>query len=141
MVTGGKQTDSLTSVEILHGNGTYLCTLKDLPLLTYFHTQINGNSTVCGGAINGTSETCQSFKSGNWTTSPPLYSKRTNAVSWKTHPTLKSPSIIMGGYHNPTTAEILVDGHSVPLTSNLTYPIDRFKYKPYLSIYIYPLYF
>ena len=125
MVTGGKQ--SVRSVEILYGNGTHLCTLKDLPLHTYLHTQINGNSTVCGGAIDGTSETCQSFKSGNWTTSPPLHSKRKSAVSWKTHPTLESPSIIMGGDWNPTTAEILVNGQSVPFTSNLTYPIDRLE--------------
>lgn len=127
MVTGGKETDSRKSVEILHGNGTHFCTLKDLPVQTYFHTQINGNSTVCGGALDGTSETCQSFQSGNWTTSPPLHSKRINAVSWKTHVTLKSPSIILGGYYNPTTAEILVDGQYVPFTSNLTYPVDRLK--------------
>ena len=127
METGGRQTDTQTSVEILHGNGTRLCTLKDLPLQTYLHTQINGNSTVCGGSIDGTSETCQSFNSGNWTTTPPLYSKRINAVSWKIRPTLKSPSIIMGGYYNPTTAEILVNGQYVPFTSNLTYPIDRLE--------------
>ena len=123
------ETDSQTSVEILHANGSYLCTVSNLPLHTYSHIQSNGIPIVCGGAINGTSSTCQSFETGNWTTSPRLHSNRTGAVSWKRPPTRKGPTIIMGGTENPTTAEILVDGQSIPFTSILSYPIERLENK------------
>ena len=130
MVTGGKETNSQTSVEILHGNGSYLCTVSDLPLHTFSHAQSNGIPLVCGGAINGTSGTCQSFESGDWTTAPRLHSNRTGAVSWKTPPTRNGPTIIMGGTENPTTAEILVDGQSIPFTNILSFPIERLENKP-----------
>ena len=120
------ETESQTSVEILSGNGSYLCTLiYPLKLQTYFHTQSDGNTTVCGGAIDGTSSTCQSFMSGNWTLSPSLNSDRTMSVNWKKPPTRGGPTIIIGGKQNPTTAEVLEDGHFVPITSNLTYPVER----------------
>lgn len=126
MVTGGAETESQRSVEILSGNGTYLCTLiSPLPLKTYFHTQSNGNTTVCGGAIDGTSDKCQSFMNGTWTISPPLYSDRSMAVSWKKPPTRGGPTLILGGKQNPTTAEMLLDGRFIPFDNNLTYPIER----------------
>ena len=129
MITGGIETDSQRSVEILHGNGSYLCSVSNLQLQSYFHSQTNGIPIVCGGAINGTPSTCQSFESGNWTKSPQLHWNRTGAVSWKRPPTRKGPTIIMGGTENPTTAEILVDGQSIPFTSILSYPIERLENK------------
>ena len=130
MVTGGFETESQTSVEILHGNGSHLCTLiSNLPLQTYFHTQSNGIPMVCGGAIDCTASTCQSFTSGNWTIGPSLNCNRTNAVSWKLPPTRGGPTIIMGGEQNPTTAEILFNGngHFIPVPSNLAFPIERLE--------------
>ena len=129
MITGGIETDSQRSVEILHGNGSYLCLVSNLKLQTYFHSQTNGIPIVCGGAINGTPNTCQSFESGNWTTSPQLLSNRTGAVSWKLPPASRGPVIVMGGMENPTTAEILVDDRFIPITNDLAFPIDRLGIK------------
>ena len=127
MVTGGVETEVQTSVEVLRGNGTYLCTLvPSLPKKTYFHTQIDGNARVCGGATSDTSAgICQSFESGTWTPAPSLNSDRTSAVSWKRPPTKVGPTIIMGGRQNPTTAEILVNGTFIPFANNLTFPINK----------------
>ena len=61
MVTGGY---NLKSSEILHFNGTSMCTLPPMPAANWGHSQ--SASTVCGGATRH--DTCYTFREGSWET-------------------------------------------------------------------------
>ena len=65
MVTGGY---NLKSSEVLHFNGTSMCTLPPMPAVNRGHSQ--SASTVCGGETMGVagSKTCYTFRDGRWET-------------------------------------------------------------------------
>ena len=59
--------------------------------------------TLCGGGNTGT--TCISFTSGKWVTSHALAEE-----SWYNKE--EGKIILMGGYFNPTTTEIITEGEN-----------------------------
>ena len=61
MVTGGY---NLASSEVLHFDGTSMCTLPPMPITHWGHSQ--SASTVCGGMSS--SRTCYTFREGKWET-------------------------------------------------------------------------
>ena len=61
MVTGGY---NLASSEVLHFDGTSMCTLPPMPAAIWGHSQ--SASTVCGGIYS--SGTCYTFREGRWET-------------------------------------------------------------------------
>jgi len=61
MVTGGFH---MNSSEVLHSNGTSMCTLPPMPDIKWAHSQ--SAFTACGGAVS--SKTCYTFREGRWET-------------------------------------------------------------------------
>ena len=109
MVTGGMtgNNDALTSVELLHTNGSHLCSLPNLPRSRADHTT-NGLIT-CGGFTADRS--CVTFSDGNW------YESHTLGVGRAWHTSWSSPQgvLLIGGYHSQATTELLTDdGTSTP---------------------------
>ena len=99
------------SVEILRANGSYWCSLPDLPDDRYVHSQ-SGLVTCGGGAYNSDSQTsCLTFSSGQWRTSHQLQHGRWEHSSWMS----QHGVVLMGGSDSLTTTEILTeDGQSSP---------------------------
>ena len=96
LVTGGFNMSSggvLSTVEVLHGDGSPWCSLPDLPEDRRSHTQTG--LEACGGDHTyPTSYTsCVQFLDGTWTPSHNLLQYRYNHVSWA------SPvgTVLMGG--------------------------------------------
>ena len=101
IITGGDSTRSDRSVEILHANGSYWCSLPDLPDKRKNHTQ--SGLVTCGGAYTPTS--CLTFSSGQWRTSHQLQHERYKHSLWMS----QHGVVLMGGASSPTTTEILTD--------------------------------
>ena len=54
----------MNSSEVLHSNGTSMCTLPPMPEVKWGHSQ--SAFTACGGAVS--SKTCYTFREGKWET-------------------------------------------------------------------------
>merc|ERR1712142_1460193 len=73
----------LSSVEAINSDGTYLCTLEDLP--DNRHSQSMEDDILCGGYGDGYGyDTCLKFVEGSWINLGwNLKQKRSQHVSWK----------------------------------------------------------
>ena len=97
-----------TSVQLLYTNGTWRCSLPDLPAARKYPSQ-NGLIT-CGGYGDAT---CVTFNKGSWVETHSLSTQRSRHTSWA------SPEgvLLMGGVYADakTTTELLtVDGDTTP---------------------------
>ena len=54
----------MNSSEVLHSNGTSMCTLPPMPDVKWAHSQ--SSFTACGGAV--TDKYCYTFRHGRWET-------------------------------------------------------------------------
>jgi len=80
LVTGGIPESSLKSVEVLRSDGSYFCTLDDLPDERYGHSM--DQELLCGGGATPTS--CLKYESGRWTEySWSLQQERYGHLSWR----------------------------------------------------------
>ena len=101
LLTGGDGAD--TSVEVILSDSS-ICSLPPLPDGRRLHSQ--SGLTVCGG--ESSSQTCSSFRNGEWTISHNLIEERIRHVSWS------SPSgiILLGGLKSEWTTELLTSTSS-----------------------------
>ena len=115
LVTGGiPYSIAGRSTELLHINGSRLCSLPNLPTIRYGHSQTR--VTLCGDGYGGKSRTtCHTLtSSGSWVKSHNLNQRRLYHSVWS------SPRGIMllGGantYSAGTTTEILLEnGRTTP---------------------------
>ena len=106
IITGGYP--SSRSVEILRANGSYWCSLPDLPDDRWYHSQ--SGLVTCGGYYSDTRASCLTFSSGQWRTSHQLRHQRYYHSSW-----MSQHGVVLMGGASPTTTEILTeDGQSSP---------------------------
>ena len=107
LVSGGSNDDSsLTSVELLHTNGSRICSLPDLPSLRRRHSQTG--VTACGGVDSPANATCDTLSAtGSWIQSHNLAQDRRYHSAWR------SPQgiILIGGRDSGagTTSVILLE--------------------------------
>ena len=101
IVTGGspgRVSGALTSVEVLHSDGSPWCSLPDLPEARFGHTQTG--LEACGGSDSSgmTETTCVTLSGGNWSLSHQLAEGKRSHSSWA------SPigTILMGFWSNGT---------------------------------------
>ena len=119
MVVGGDGvTSSGTSVELLHSNGTHLCSLPNLPSKRRGHSQTG--LTCCGGWDSPAFTSCLTFNSGSWEQSHELAQHRRRHSVWA------SPQGIMllGGQDSGTTSEILLESGDTTPGFSLNYRIE-----------------
>ena len=92
IITGGNPTKR--SVEVLHSNGQYWCSLPDLPDDRTGHTQ--SDLFTCGGysSNDGGKRSCLSFSNGHWNTSHQLQTDKFEHSSWMSNQGV----VLMGGY-------------------------------------------
>ena len=101
LVTGGWTTTTLKSAELLDTNGSYLCTLPDIPGGRHYHTQ-NG-LVSCGGGW--TAGTCSTFSNGTWVTTHSIGTRIFHS-SW----TSPQGVLLMGGSGSSrTTTDLLTE--------------------------------
>jgi len=100
IVTGGD--GGRNSAELLHSNGTRLCSLPDLPDERRVHSQTG--LITCGGGSGATKKSCLTFSSGTWQESHTLTENRYGHNQWS------SPDgvLLIGGESDKTT-ELLTD--------------------------------
>ena len=108
IITGGYP--SYKSVEILRSNGSYWCSLPDLPDDRSLHTQ--SGLITCGGYNSSDIKTsCLSFSDGQWSTSHQLQHLRYRHSTWMS----QHGVVLMGGGGSDNTTEMLTDnGGSTP---------------------------
>ena len=107
LVTGGiPYSIAGKSTELLHINGSRLCSLPNLPTIRYGHSQTR--VTLCGDGYGGKSRTtCHTLtSSGSWVKSHNLNQRRLYHSVWS------SPrgTMLLGGWGSKTTTEILMEG-------------------------------
>ena len=111
MVTGGNTAETRKSVELLSTDGTRLCSLPNLPVGRFHHTQ--SGLITCGGSPQTTS--CVTFSAGHW--------KKTHTLGqhWHSHTAWASPRgvLLMGSHFSRTTTELLNDDGSTTAFFNL----------------------
>ena len=113
MVTGGiGATSSVrTSVELLSSNGTRLCSLPNLTVQRYHHSQTGLLS--CGGGNDQGKKSCITFTAGSWQQTHTLAQRREGHTAWASP---RGVLLITGG--DPlagTTTELLTDdGRTTP---------------------------
>ena len=105
IITGGWSSSSYRSVEILQQNGSYWCSLPDLPDIRYKHTQSGLIACGSGGYNSDTETSCLTLTDGHWMTSHQLQYSRSEHSSW----TSQHGVVLMGGLGSTTTTEILHD--------------------------------
>ena len=113
LVSGGDP--DYTSVELLHTNGTRLCSLPDLPSSRRLHTQTG--LTACGGSESPASTNCHTLSStGSWEESHNLAHSRRHHSAWA------SPLgiVLIGGVDN-WGSEILLENGITTTGFNLDY--------------------
>ena len=107
-MTGGYDSsdEDLTSVEVLHGDGSSWCDLADFPTKRGGHTQ--SGLQACGGGSSypdpsPTLVSCVTFNQGSWDRSHLLQQQRALHSAWS------SPSglVLIGGDHSEKTTELL----------------------------------
>ena len=96
MIVGGGPTVSI--VEVLYPDGSYMCQMPNIPDERSRHTT-NGLLT-CGG--DKTPDTCITFTGGEWIQSHTLLHKRVYHSSWET----KQGVVLI----SERTSEIVVEG-------------------------------
>ena len=107
-----------TSAELLHTNGTTLCSLPDIPNDPSFrrwHTQTG--LVLCGGSSSAQSS-CTTFKEGTWVLSHSL------ATNWHAHSSWASPQgvLLIGSLNNGgRTTELLNDNGDTTPSFTLDY--------------------
>ena len=123
--SGGKEGYRSKSVEVLNADGTPLCSLPDLPYLTWGHSQ-NG-LTTCGGTAGQVRRRCDTFdpKTGTWKTSHDLNEERIYHTSWET-----PKGIVLIGGSQAKSTELLVPGEKAILN-----PFEQ-KYKTRKNHYL-----
>ena len=82
IITGGDGplSERLSTVEVLAVDGSFLCSLPDLPNDRRVHTQ--SGLIVCGGTSNVTEKSCVTFSSGIWSQSHTLIHDRGLHSAW-----------------------------------------------------------
>ena len=108
---GGTNFSYIQSVELLKENGSYLCSLPDLPYANDIHTQ--SGLVTCGGASTHSITSCLTFSMslGQWTTSHSLQYQRLGHSAWQTNQGI----LLFGSVNSMNTSEILTDdGQSMP---------------------------
>ena len=119
LVSGGSNNSVLRSVELLHTNGTRLCSLPDLPYNRHHHSQTR--LTACGGWGDDASKTsCHTLSStGSWEQTHSLSMWRRDHSAWA------SPQgiVLLGGSSSGalTTSEILLENGDTTPGFNLDY--------------------
>ena len=109
LVTGDIVNNSI-AVELLWSNGTFLCSLSNLPFRNYQHTQ--SRLVTCGGREMQNKQSCHTLTNGVWTKSHTLRKSRFGHSSW----TSPLGILLMGGGGSYTTTELLTDdGQSTEL--------------------------
>ena len=118
MVSGGRREGEqgqgdkfLDSVELLNLDGTWICTMPQMPEARSGHTQ--SGPVICGGSGSATKKSCITFFSGgkDWVKTHNLTKERQWHSAWA------SPRgvMLMGGFDHKTTTEILTgDGDTNP---------------------------
>ena len=96
LLTGGNGAE--TSVEVILSDSS-ICRLPPLPDGRKLHSQ--SGITVCGG--ESSSQTCSSFRNGEWTISHNLIEERIRHVSWSS----TSGIMLLGGLNSEQTTELL----------------------------------
>ena len=118
MLSGDLNTRS-SSVDLIHTNGTHLCSLPDLPAQRWGHTQ-NG-LVICGGTdcCVDTRKSCVTFSSGTWQETHTLRKERRHHTSW----TSPQGVVMIGGYESgmQTTTELLNDNGGSTYSFSLDY--------------------
>ena len=104
LVTGG--VGAWTSVEVLSGAGTPLCTLPPLPTGRSGHTQ--DGLLTCGGYYIATRTTCIKLSAGGWAVSHNLLKSRSQHSSWQSPAGL----VLIGGYYSGYSTELLSSSDS-----------------------------
>ena len=117
LISGGDHSNVHTTVELLHTNGSRICSLPDLPYLLYKSFYSQTGVTVCGGdaAANSTCHTLSS--TGSWELSHNLAQARAGHSAWD------SPQgiVLIGGTESRTTTEILLENGDTAPGFNLDY--------------------
>ena len=113
IITGGFTSGGniTRSVEILRSDGSYWCSLPELPDDRYRHTQ--SGLIACGSGNPGnTSTSCLTFADGEWRISHQLQYRRYEHSAW----TSQLGVVLMGGDSGGSTkTELLSDiGQSTP---------------------------
>ena len=89
-------------MEVLHDDGSFWCSLPDLPEKRYHHTQ-SGLLTCGGGDTASTQTSCVTFTDGAWTSTHSLLHRRDHHVSWSS----AEGVVLMGGDASKDTTELL----------------------------------
>ena len=129
IVTGGKNENDLTSVEVIRGDGT-TCSLPSLPSPRVEHSQ--SGLLACGGYTENDRTTCTRLANGEWKTSHNLTEQRRVHTSW----TSNIGILLFGGWDSQKTTELLSSTSSTS-TSTFQLPYDT-TYNIYIlhNIYI-----
>ena len=132
LVSGGNPEDSVGRyVELLHTNGSRICSLPDLPYSRYQHSQTGvtacgGSDGTCGGGTCGGAAptSCHTLSStGSWEVSYSLYQRRVSHSAWDSpQGTVLLGGEVSGGVSALTTSEILLESGDTTPGFNL---IDR----------------
>jgi len=104
LVTGGS--GARTSVEVLSGAGTPLCTLPPLPTGREYHTQ--DGLISCGGYDDDYIRTCTKLTTEGWVVSHNLLEDRYEHSSWQSPAGL----VLIGGGYPYNTTELLSSSDS-----------------------------
>ena len=116
LVTGG-QFHAL-SADLISTNGTEICGLSQMPHYKYYHTQ--SGLTACGGyGSDPEGQSCLKFQSGSWITlTDNLVFERRYHSSWITP---DGDILLIGGFHNATTTEIVYQNGTSIRSFDLNY--------------------
>jgi len=92
VVTGGSH---LNSSEVLHSDGTSMCTLPPMPDIKFGHSQ--SAFTACGGGEKESKKICYTFREGRWETlNDQLELWPYEHASWMNE---NGDILLMGGFH------------------------------------------
>ena len=111
LVSGGNPSDSVgRTAGLLHTNGSWICSLPDLPYARQSHSQTG--LTACGGWDAPARTSCHTLSSmGSWEETHSLDKMRRMHSAWDS----PQGTILLGGYDSRTTSEILLEnGDTAP---------------------------